>query len=121
MVPQEALLASLGRACRGADLAVIEGVMGLFDGFGYQDEAGSTAYLAKLVAAPVVIVLNAASLGRSAGAMALGYATYDPDLRILGSWPTTWAARATAGAWRRPSRPPRAGPVSAGCRAPRDW
>ncbi len=58
--------------------------MGVYDGFGYDDDEGSTARLAKLLDAPVVIVLNVSSLGRSAGAMALGYASFDRDLRVAG-------------------------------------
>jgi cobyrinic acid a,c-diamide synthase len=84
MLDPAALLASFARAVRGAQLAIVEGVMGLYDGFGYEDEEGSTAHLAKLLDSPVVVVLNAASMGRSAGAQALGYARYDAGVRIAG-------------------------------------
>jgi cobyrinic acid a,c-diamide synthase len=84
MLPPDAVVAAFARGCRGADLAVIEGVMGLFDGFGYDDETGSTAHVAKLLAAPVVLVLNIRSLARSAAALAQGYANFDPDLPLAG-------------------------------------
>ncbi len=84
MLPPAAVVASFARGCREADLAVIEGVMGLFDGFAYDDEAGSTAHLAKLLAAPVVLVLNIRSLARSAAAAAQGFARFDLDLPLAG-------------------------------------
>jgi len=84
MVPPHALLELFHRASHGADLAVIEGVMGLFDGASGLDEAGSTAQIAKLLGAPVLLVMNAGKMARSAAAMALGYARFDPDLRIGG-------------------------------------
>ena len=55
------------------DIAVIEGVMGLYDGAGGDDEAGSTAQLAKLLGLPVVLVVDASKASRSVGAMALGF------------------------------------------------
>ena len=84
MLKPPALRAAFTRACADAELAIVEGVMGLYDGFGYDDEEGSTAHLAKLIDSPVVIVLNVSSLGRSAGALALGYARYDARVRIAG-------------------------------------
>jgi cobyrinic acid a,c-diamide synthase len=84
MLPPDAVVASFARGSRGADLAVIEGVMGLYDGFSYDEEAGSTAHLAKLLAAPVVLVLNIRSLARSAAALAQGFARFDPDLPLAG-------------------------------------
>jgi cobyrinic acid a,c-diamide synthase len=84
MLPPAAVQTSFARGCRGAGLAVVEGVMGLFDGFGYDDDVGSTAQVAKLIGAPVALVLNIGSLARSAAALAQGYARFDPDLNIAG-------------------------------------
>jgi cobyrinic acid a,c-diamide synthase len=84
MLQPPALRATFTRACADAELAIVEGVMGLYDGFGYDDEEGSTAHLAKLIDAPVVIVVNVSSMGRSAGALALGYTEYDGNVRIAG-------------------------------------
>ena len=67
-----------------ADVAVVEGVMGLFDGFSGSDESGSTAHMAKWLDLPVVLVINAASMARSAAAIALGFGAFDPRLSLAG-------------------------------------
>ncbi|MEO0869521.1 MAG: cobyrinate a,c-diamide synthase, partial [Cyanobacteria bacterium J06642_11] len=72
------------QACEGADLAIVEGVMGLFDGYGAESEAGSTAEMAKWLGAPVLLVINARALGRSAAALITGYCNFDPDLAVAG-------------------------------------
>ena len=76
---------------RGADVAVVEGVMGLFDGTqprsgeGAGDPGfGSTAHVARLLAAPVVLVIDAASAGRSVAAVATGFARFDPRTTVAG-------------------------------------
>jgi len=72
------------RATMGCDLAVVEGVMGLYDGFGGDDEAGSTAHLAKLLRLPVVLVVDASAAARSVGATVLGFKDFDPQLNLAG-------------------------------------
>lgn len=84
MCPPDAVRAIYARHAAGADAAVVEGVMGLFDGFSATDEAGSTAQAAKLLGLPVVLVLDAASMARSVAAMAGGYLAFDPGLRFAG-------------------------------------
>jgi len=71
------------RSAAGADLAIIEGVMGLYDGRGSGGE-GSTAQVAELLEAPVILVLDARSMARSAAAIVLGYRNFDPDLNLCG-------------------------------------
>ncbi|MFD8807269.1 cobyrinate a,c-diamide synthase [Streptomyces sp. NPDC059597] len=69
---------------RGCDLAVVEGVMGLFDGAGGQGELASTAQVAKLLRAPVVLVVDASSQSRSVAALVHGFASWDTGVRIGG-------------------------------------
>jgi len=80
------VIASLaGRASAGADVLVVEGVMGLFDGSG--DPAGpaaSTAQVAGLLDAPVVLVVDASAVGASVAAMVHGFATFDPEVTVAG-------------------------------------
>ncbi|MEU1312007.1 cobyrinate a,c-diamide synthase [Streptomyces cinnamoneus] len=68
----------------GCDLAVIEGVMGLYDGAAGQGELASTAHVAKLLRAPVVLVVDASSQSRSVAALVHGFASWDPEVRVAG-------------------------------------
>ncbi|WP_285631135.1 cobyrinate a,c-diamide synthase [Actinoallomurus iriomotensis] len=69
---------------RDADIAVVEGVMGLYDGAAGAGEFASTAHVAKLLGAPVVLVVDAASAGRSVAALVHGFVTYDSGVRVGG-------------------------------------
>ncbi|WP_329115312.1 cobyrinate a,c-diamide synthase [Streptomyces sp. NBC_01465] len=68
----------------GCDLAVVEGVMGLYDGAAGRGELASTAQVAKLLRAPVVLVVDASSQSRSVAALVHGFASWDPQVRIGG-------------------------------------
>ncbi len=84
MLPQETVHQLFVRGMRNAEIGVIEGVMGLFDGFSPISDEGSTSELAKLLAAPVLLVVNAASQARSVAALVQGFSRFDPDLRVEG-------------------------------------
>ncbi|MDO8213630.1 cobyrinate a,c-diamide synthase [Conexibacter sp. CPCC 206217] len=68
----------------GADVAVIEGVMGLFDGASGRGELASTAHVAKLLRAPVVLVVDGSAMARSAAAIVHGFRSFDPELDVAG-------------------------------------
>jgi cobyrinic acid a,c-diamide synthase len=72
------------RHSQTADCALIEGVMGLFDGASGLTDVGSTAQIAKLLHVPVVLILNCSSTSRSIAAIAHGYRTFDPQVQIAG-------------------------------------
>jgi cobyrinic acid a,c-diamide synthase len=84
MVPIPDMLNSFGRAADNADIAIIEGVMGLYDGYNAVSEEGSTALAAKVLKSPVVLVIDVGKMARSAGAIALGYRDFDRDLNMAG-------------------------------------
>ncbi|MEG8280122.1 cobyrinate a,c-diamide synthase [Streptomyces sp. AHA2] len=69
---------------RGCDIAVVEGVMGLYDGAAGQGELASTAHVAKLLRAPVVLVVDASSQSRSVAALVHGFVSWDPEVRVGG-------------------------------------
>ena len=73
-----------GYASKGADMCVVEGVRGLYEGFSGDGDLGSTAYVAKLLGFPVILVVDARSLTRSAAAVVNGFQFFDPDVRIAG-------------------------------------
>ncbi|MFC1413692.1 cobyrinate a,c-diamide synthase [Streptacidiphilus sp. N1-12] len=80
----ERLAPLLLHGAAGADIAVVEGVMGLFDGAAGRGEFASTAHVAKLLRAPVVLVVDASSQSRSVAALVHGFASWDPELRLGG-------------------------------------
>ena len=82
LVPESRLTEIFARECAGADIAVIEGVMGLYDGG--RKGISSTASIAKALDAPVLLVIDAKSVGASAAATALGFRVYDEDVRLAG-------------------------------------
>lgn len=70
--------------CAGADLALVEGVRGLFEGAEALDGTGSSASVAACLEIPVVLVVNARSITRSAAAIVKGFQAFDPNIRIAG-------------------------------------
>ncbi|MBM3227148.1 MAG: cobyrinate a,c-diamide synthase, partial [Candidatus Tectomicrobia bacterium] len=84
LVPPERVRDTFCRVAQHADLAIIEGVMGLFDGSGPTSRVGSTAEVATLLQAPVVLVIDAAGMAASVGALVRGFRTYDPAVQVAG-------------------------------------
>ncbi len=84
MCPEKFIRETFARHTQGADLAVIEGVMGLFDGSNGVTEEGSTAHVAKILSCPVILVVDAKSQARSAAALVQGFVNFDPQVRVAG-------------------------------------
>lgn len=82
LLPQEKMQQLFINAAKDADIAIIEGVMGLYDGG--RNGVSSTAEIAKRLQAPVVLVINCRSMGDSAAALALGFKTYDKEINFAG-------------------------------------
>jgi cobyrinic acid a,c-diamide synthase len=84
MLSQETNLEIFSRASVGADIAIIEGVMGLFDGSGASGADGSTAAMATCLQAPVLLVVDASAMAQSAAALVLGFEEFDAHLNFAG-------------------------------------
>ncbi len=84
MMGREGVLETFARGAQDADIAIIEGMMGLFDSADPASDEGSTAELAKWLDAPVLIVTDASGIARTIGAIALGFARFDPRVRASG-------------------------------------
>jgi cobyrinic acid a,c-diamide synthase len=84
MMGRDACLAAFARACLDADYAVVEGVMGLFDGSGAKQNEGSTAQIARWLNLPVVLVIDAGALAGTAAALVQGLERFDPEVRVAG-------------------------------------
>lgn len=82
LLPEQEMLAIFSDTAAGSDLVIIEGVMGLYDGG--RSGVSSTAAIAKLLKAPVVLIIDARSMGESAAAIALGFKLYDPAVDFAG-------------------------------------
>ena len=72
------------KAMQGKDIAVIEGVRGLYEGIDSVNDIGSTASIAKALQAPVILIINSRSLVKSAAALVLGFKALDPEINIAG-------------------------------------
>jgi cobyrinic acid a,c-diamide synthase len=84
MLSDETVRTTFGAAAEGAGVAVVEGVMGLFDGKGPGESRGSTAHVAKLLDLPVVLVVDAGGIAGSVAALVKGFAEFDPGVRLAG-------------------------------------
>lgn len=84
MMGEAGVRRSFASALQGADVAVVEGVMGLFDGMDGGD-VSSTAQVARILDIPVLLVINVHGMSRSAAAMEKGFAEFDPRLHLAGT------------------------------------
>ncbi len=84
MLSRNFLLKSFYRNLQNRDIAVVEGVMGFFDGYGAKSEGGSTAELAEWLNLPVILVVDAKGMAGSAGALVYGFENYDRSVNLAG-------------------------------------
>lgn len=84
LVEEHRIPALFAHGAKGCDIAVVEGVMGLFDGKVDTAGVGSTAHVAKLINAPVLFVVDARGQSRSLAALLHGFRGYDPTVRLGG-------------------------------------
>ncbi|HAA7979913.1 TPA_asm: cobyrinic acid a,c-diamide synthase, partial [Listeria monocytogenes] len=85
LIDDDAMLATLFQKHReSADISVIEGVMGLFDGLGIDRDNASTSFVAKCTKTPVILVVDGKAISTSAAAIVDGFNRFDPELTIAG-------------------------------------
>ncbi len=84
MMGKKGLLESFSRACTNADIAVIEGVMGLFDGMSGRNNFASTAHVAQILKSPVILIVDCSKAARSIAAIVLGFLRFDKRVAIAG-------------------------------------
>ncbi|TCO79503.1 cobyrinate a,c-diamide synthase [Marinisporobacter balticus] len=84
MLNEETVLNLFMKNALDKDISIVEGVMGLYDGYGTQRDAGSTAHVSKIIEAPVILIINGKGMSLSAAAQVLGYKQYDHDVDIKG-------------------------------------
>lgn len=84
MMGNNGIISTLQNTAKDVDVAIIEGVMGLFDGLSGKSDFASTAYVAKILNTPVILIIDAARAARSIAAMAFGYLHFDRRLKISG-------------------------------------
>ncbi len=111
-------VATVAGHAAGADLVIVEGVMGCFDAADATGDDGSTAQIAKWLGAPIVLVIDASAQVRSAAAVVHGFETFDPDLRVAAVIANR-VGGAIHGQWLKESIGARCRAVPVGC-VPRD-
>ncbi|HET6640915.1 MAG TPA: cobyrinate a,c-diamide synthase [Nitrososphaeraceae archaeon] len=84
LMGKKGVLECIDRSSKDADLSVIEGVMGLFDGISGKRNFGSTAHISRILDASIILVVDAAKTSQSIAAMILGYTKFDPRLNVAG-------------------------------------
>jgi len=84
MVPKKRLIELIEHASERADLQLIEGVMGFYDGISGSDDTGSTAQVSRMTKSPCLLILDVSNMSRSAGAIVKGYTQFDRRVNIAG-------------------------------------
>ena len=84
MLSKDYVVSSFEKSSNGSDISVIEGVMGLFDGVNGKSEDGSSAQIAKWTGSPVILVVDARSMARSAAALVSGFENFDKYVNLAG-------------------------------------
>lgn len=84
MLPEETVKYLFAKHSYDADLAIIEGVMGFYDGYGGRSLEGSTADVSKIIGAPVVLVINGEAMSLSAAALVKGFVEFDKNVNVKG-------------------------------------
>ena len=84
LMDERAVRETFLHAANGSDIAIIEGVRGLYEGFDSLSDVGSTAQIAKILKTPVILLIDARSITRSTAAVVMGYKAFDPEVDIQG-------------------------------------
>ncbi|QXM07452.1 cobyrinate a,c-diamide synthase [Crassaminicella indica] len=84
MLDKNSIIKLFAKNAMNKDISVIEGVMGLYDGYGVKKDEGSTAHVSKILNAPVILIINGKGMSSSAAAQVLGYKLYDEGVNIKG-------------------------------------
>lgn len=84
LLSDESISYLFSKNMKSADMGIIEGVMGLFDGAEIGKDEGSTGKVAKILQTPVVLIIDGSGMSDSAAAMVQGYAQFDPKVKIAG-------------------------------------
>jgi len=84
IMTEDAIHEVFSHAVDGADIAIIEGVRGLYEGLEATSDIGSTAQIAKILECPVILIIDARSITRSTAAIVSGYKSFDSEVNIVG-------------------------------------
>lgn len=84
MLEEDVIKHLIAKHSKHADIAVMEGVMGMYDGADVKSLEGSSAHLAKMTGTPVILVINGSGVAASAAAMVLGFKMFDPKVEVKG-------------------------------------
>ncbi|SHK53256.1 cobyrinic acid a,c-diamide synthase [Clostridium cavendishii DSM 21758] len=84
MLTEEKIKYLFNKNSKNSDISIVEGVMGLYDGYGTDIDSHSTSYMSKLLKAPVILVIDGSNMSSSAAALVLGYKSIDEDVNLKG-------------------------------------